>query len=150
MTTVHPAPTEDYWQDASWETHWKRCFTHGFAPQWSNEQLQQLLGALETDDTRLIQGRTCDWRLELGDPRAIGCCGVSFVGLSGGLSFIDDLQSYFSRTCNAADEALGQKARCRFFLNWFDSTPRSRMRVELAAVIREVLEEREGGMRNAP
>ena len=44
--------------------------------------------------------------------------------------------------CFAIDQRLGEPAGCRWFLNWFDETPRDEMRRLLLAEVARALTER--------
>lgn len=125
----------------SWRTVWR----NGFAPLLTTCQLEVLLKGLLTDDIRLTQGSTTtppplmcvlDWPVE-------GACVIGYAGWQGsGLSKVGDVELYFADLCFRADQALGEPAACRHFLNWFDDTPRDDMRRELAFEIRRELERR--------
>jgi hypothetical protein len=52
------------------------------------------------------------------------------------------VEEYFARLCFEADQRLGEPAVCRWFLNWFDDTPRDVMRRELLAEVERALAER--------
>ena len=49
---------------------------------------------------------------------------------------------FFARMCFEVDQRLGEPAGCRWFLNWFDETPRDEMRRELLAEVNVALAER--------
>jgi len=125
---------------------WRNVWRDGFAPVLSTAGLLALRDALRTDDRRLAQGATTtppplmcvhDWPVE-------AACAVGFCGWQGDdLPSVGEVEEYFARCCFEADKRLGESAACRWFLNWFDDTPRSDMRrlllaeVELALVNRE-------------
>jgi hypothetical protein len=121
---------------------WRHVWREGFAPQISTDGLTALLKALEADDPRLQQGSTTtpaplmcvqDWPVEAA------CC-LGFCGWQGdGLTTVGEVEEYFARLCFQADQALGEPAACRWFLNWFDDTPRAEMRRELAHEVTLVL-----------
>lgn len=50
---------------------------------------------------------------------------------------------YFARICFDVDRALGEPAGCRYFLNFFDETPRDQMRRELLPEVWRELEKRQ-------
>lgn len=52
---------------------------------------------------------------------------------------VGDCEEEFAQMCFKADELLGEPAACRWFLNWFDDTPREQMLKELGAECRNVL-----------
>jgi hypothetical protein len=54
----------------------------------------------------------------------VGYCGWKTEGLK----TVGAVEDFFARACFAADQRLGEPAVCRWFLNWFDETPREEMR----------------------
>lgn len=114
----------------SWRTVWRE----GFAPILSDKALAELADALRCDDKRLLQGQTTappplmcvhDWENE-------GGCMLGYAGWKGeGLTTVGEVEQFFARKCHEADVRLGEAAGCRWFLNWFDDTPRGEMRAEL-------------------
>ena len=72
-----------------------------------------------------------------------GTCAISLCGWQGdGLRSVGQIEDYFHRICDAADAVFHEPAACRYFLNWFDETPRAAMRRELLAEVRLALRER--------
>ena len=124
---------------------WRFVWREGFVPVLSTPGLQALRQALLTDDHRLTQGSTTtppplmcvqDWPVE-------GACALGICGwLGDGLETVGQVEEHFARCCFEADQRLGEPAACRWFLNWFDDTPRSRMRHELQAEVERALSER--------
>ena len=124
---------------------WKLVWRKGFAPVLSNKGLSALRDALRNDDLRLVQGSTTtpppllcvhDWPVEACD--ALGYCGWQGEGLV----TVGEVEEFFARACYEADERLGEPAACRWFLNWYDDTPRYEMRAELLAEVERTLCER--------
>lgn len=121
---------------------WRLVWRDGFAKVLSTAGLRALLTALESDDPRLTQGSSTtppplmcaqDWPVEAAD--AIG-----FAGWQGdGLTTVGGVGEHFAVACFQADQLLGDPAACRFFLSWFDNTPRPEMRRELAHEVKLVL-----------
>lgn len=115
---------------------WAMVWRQGFLPSLNHAHLAALLVALETDSVQLTQGSTTippllmavqDWPVEAAD--ALG-----FMGWKGsGLDTIGEVGEFFARLCFEADQRFGEAAACRWFLSWFDDTPRDEMRRELAA-----------------
>lgn len=113
----------------SWKTVWRDGFSHCF----TREQLQALTTGLRSDDKQLLQGATTcppplmcvqDWP----------CAGADFIGYCGwktGLTTVGEVEEFFAKCCYDADQRLGEPAACRILLNWYDDTPRDRMRAEL-------------------
>lgn len=124
---------------------WEYVLRKGFAPNLSEKCLTVLLVALKIDDQTLMQGCTTqppplmcvqDWPCE-------GGCGIGYMGWKGeDLKTVGDIEEFFANMCYQADLLLGEPAACRWFLNWFDDTPRDRMRAELIPVLESILKER--------
>ena len=117
---------------------WRLVWRDGFAKTLSTAGLVALRDALRSDDPRVIQGATTqppplmcvqDWPCE-------ACCALSFAGWQGdGLTTVGEVEEHFAKQCFEADQKLGEPAACRWFLNWFDDTPRDEMRRELLAEV---------------
>lgn len=124
---------------------WQQVWRDGFAPCLSTPGLKKLATALKADDVRLTQGSTTtppplqcvrDWPVE-------GCCALGFSAWQGdGLRTVGEVEEYFAKCCYEADRALGEPAACRWFLSWFDETPRDRMRAELLKEVELCLADR--------
>jgi hypothetical protein len=124
---------------------WRKVWREGFAPVLSTAGLQALRKALTADDTRLIQGSTSsppplmcvqDWPVE-------AACALGFCAWQGeGLETVAEVEEFFARSCYEADQRLGEPAACRYFLNWFDDTPRPQMRKLLLEEVNQTLAER--------
>ena len=130
---------------------WRIVWRDGFGPVLSTAGLVALRDALKGDDHRLVQGATTtppplmcvqDWPVEAAC--ALGLCGW----LGEGLSTVGEVEEFFARMCFEADERLGEPAACRWFLNWYDDTPRHHMRRELLAEVEMCLADHE--LRTAP
>jgi hypothetical protein len=127
---------------------WRKVWREGLAPLLSVAGLEALRAALVRDDPRLQQGATTtppplqcvqDWPVE-------GACAVGFCGWQGeGLETVGEVEEFFARTCFEIDQRLGEPAGCRWFLNWFDETPRDEMRRQLLAEVNRSLAQRQGG-----
>lgn len=124
---------------------WRIVWRGGFAPTFSTVGLEALRDALRTDDRRLTQGSTTtppplmcvqDWPCEAAD--AIGMVGW----LGDELVSVGQVEEFFARACFDADQRLGEPAACRWFLNWFDDTPRDQMRADLLVEVELVLSDR--------
>ena len=126
---------------------WRMVWREGFAPVLSNAGLESLWQALRNDDPRLVQGATtapppllsvCDWDCE-------GTCAIGFCGWKGeGLGTVGEVEEFFARICFEVDKRLGEPAGCRWFLNWFDDTPREEMRDELLTEVERAIRQRFG------
>ena len=124
---------------------WRKVWREGLAPQISTAGLDALRRALLDDDPRLLQGATTsppplqcveDWPVE-------GACGLGYCGWQGdGLETVAEVEEFFARACFEADQRLGEPAGVRWFLNWFDETPREEMRRQLLAEVNRTLAHR--------
>jgi hypothetical protein len=124
---------------------WRKVWREGVAPLLSTSGLEALQAALKNDDTRLLQGSTTtppplqcvqDWPVE-------AACALGFCGWQGdGLETVAEVEEFFARTCFEIDQRLGEPAACRWFLNWFDETPREEMREQLLAEVQRALAQR--------
>lgn len=125
----------------SWRTVWRV----GLAPTLSVAGLEALRDALRDDDKRLLQGATTqppplmlvqDWPCE-------GGCAVSLPGwLGDGLETVGEVEEHFARSCFECDQLTGDPGSVRWFLNWYDDTPRPEVRRELLAEVEKALSER--------
>jgi hypothetical protein len=124
---------------------WKLVWREGFVPVLPTTGLLALRAALLSDDPRLTQGSTTtpppllcvqDWDCE-------GACALGLCGWHGeSLATVGEVEEFFARVCFDADHRLGEAAACRWFLNWFDDTPRDQMRRELLVEVDRALEAR--------
>lgn len=131
---------------------WRLVWRDGFVQGLSTAGLATLKSALERDDPRLIQGATTtppplwfvqEWPVE-------AACALGFCGWQGdGLGTVGEVEEHFAKVCFEADTRLGEPAACRWFLNWFDDTPRHEMRRELLAEVELALKGR-GEAANGP
>jgi hypothetical protein len=127
---------------------WQKVWREGLAPLVSTAGLEALRTALVNDDARLLQGATTtppplqcvqDWPVE-------AACALGYCGWQGeGLESVAEVEEYFARLCFEVDQRLGEPAACRWFLNWFDETPRDEMRRLLLAEVQLTLGQRRAG-----
>jgi hypothetical protein len=123
----------------------QKAWREGIAPQLSIAGLVALEGAIDLDNPRLLQGDTVS-PLPL-HPHACrpvqGAWPIAFAGWKGdGLLIVDDLEEFFARVIFRAGERLGDPTGARYFLNWWDDTPRAEARRELLAGVRRELARR--------
>jgi hypothetical protein len=131
---------------------WRKVWREGLADQISTSGLKALRKALLMDDARLLQGATTsppplqcvqDWPVE-------AACGLGYCGWQGeGRETVAEVEEFFARTCFEADQRLGEPAACRWFLNWFDETPREEMRRLLLPEVDRSLAQRLAGQAKA-
>jgi hypothetical protein len=124
---------------------WRNVWRMGVATLLSTESLEALREALTSDDPRLLQGATTtppplqcvqDWPVE-------AACALGYCGWQGdGLETVAEVEEFFARMCFEIDQQMGEPAACRWFLNWFDDTPREEMRHELLLEVQRTLAER--------
>lgn len=129
------------------EHTWQQVWRKGFAPQFNDKALLALRGALERDDKTLLQCATTspppmpcvsDWPVE-------GACGIGWAAWQANdLVTVGEVVRAFAEACCMADVRIGESAVCRYFLNWFDSTPRDVMRPLLIKEINLELDKRKG------
>jgi hypothetical protein len=118
---------------------WRTCWRTGFVPSFTRGQLLALKEALASDDPELIQGATSqppplmcvrDWPVEAAC--AVGFCGWAAVGE---FATVGEVEEFFAKACREADERLGGPAECRWWLNFWDDTPRPEAFRELLAEV---------------
>jgi hypothetical protein len=127
---------------------WRKTWRNGLSQGLSTKGLLALKQALVRDDARLTQGATTtpppmqcvlDWPVE-------GACVLGYCAWQGdGLETVGEVEEFFAKACFEADQRLGEPAAVRYFLNWFDDTPRDEMRRQLLPEVDRVLAERNAG-----
>jgi hypothetical protein len=126
-------------------TAWQFVWRNGFAPILSTPALLALKYALEKDDPALIQGATTDPPPipAIADWPVTAACALAYAGWRGeGLDTLGAVEEFFALACHRADQQLGEPGACRWFLSWYDETPRADMRRLLAEEIDRTLAER--------
>lgn len=120
---------------------WRKVWREGFVPLFNRDAMESLATALRTDDKRLIQGATSsppplmcvqDWPVE-------AACAIGWCMWQGQDANLGEVEEFFARICYEADQIIGEPAACRYYLKWFDDTPRDVMRRELLAEVELVL-----------
>lgn len=112
---------------------WRLVWRDGFVPAAKNlglwDGVVALAAAVEADSKELVQGSTTtppplmcvqDWPVESADA-------VAYVGWKGGKvpsDSVGKVEVHFATLCYEADKLLGEPASCRWFLNFWDDTPR--------------------------
>jgi hypothetical protein len=123
---------------------WREVWRKGFAKVLPLAGLEALADAIRRDDPRLIQGATTtpppvmcveDWPCEQ-------TCGLGWTRFGVTSSTVGEVSEHFSEMCRRADNLIGEPAACRWFLNWFDDTPRATMRAELLPEVELAIAER--------
>jgi hypothetical protein len=122
--------------------NWQKVWREGFAPVLTMNHLKVLAQALEKDDPRLIQGGTTQPPplMEVQDHEVDAACAIGFCGWQGDkLETVGEVEEFFAHCCFAADQKLEEASACRWFLNWFDDTPRPVVREQfLTEVLMEI------------
>jgi len=124
---------------------WRKVWREGMAPQLSTAGLQALARGLIADDERLMQGSTtAPPPLQCMQECAVeGACGVGYCAWQGdGLKTVGEVEEFFARICFETDQHFGEPTACRWFLNWFDDTPRDEMRRLLLPEVQLALAQR--------
>ena len=74
-----------------------------------------------------------DWPVE-------ATCVIGYCSWQGdGLETVAEVEEAFARACFETDQRLGEPAASRWFLNWYDDTPREEMRAQLLAEVNRIL-----------
>ena len=129
---------------------WRKVWREGVAPLLPAAGLEALRQALVTDDVRLLQEATTsppplqcvqDWPVEAAC--VIGFCGWQSDGDHPGT--VAEVEQFFAGICFEIAQRLGEPDAVRWFLNWYDETPREEMRSLLLPEVDLVLEGRSKG-----
>jgi hypothetical protein len=128
--------------------NWRKVWREGFASVLPTAGLKALRKALISDDTNLIQGATTlppplECNLDLPIDAACAVCLAVWKGDDVDDKTIREVEEQFAATCFDVDARVGEAAGCRWFLNWFDDTPRDKMRRVLLAEVDLVLKDRD-------
>lgn len=124
---------------------WRKVWREGLVPQLTQPGLEALRQGLLRDDPLLVQGVTISPPAidVFADAEVEAACALGYCNWKGDdRCVVSDLSGDFERMCTTADETLGEPGICRFFLNWFDETPRSEMRRLLLAEVNLALHQR--------
>ena len=117
-------------------------FKTGFAPVLGPHRLAVLRDACRADDPTLVQGQTTTPPplMAVQDMDCEAACALGYCGWKGGdLRTVGEVEEFFSETCYRADRVLGEVAACRWFLEFWDDTPRLEAFATLARWIDDVL-----------
>ena len=131
---------------AEMKPSWLRVWDDAVAPLLTRRQLEALEQGLASNDPCLLQGATTvppplqyvqDWPVEAAC--ALGYC--FWKGFE--LETVAEVEQAFVALCFEIDQRLGEPAGCRWFLNWFDETPREQLFAEMLPVVRRTLAARQ-------
>jgi hypothetical protein len=137
-------------QLASWQFVWR----NGFSKVLPLKGLENLARSLLRDDPALVQGSTTtpppllcvqDWACEAAD--AIGYAGWKN---DPPLATVGEVEEAFAKACFEADQLLGEPAACRYFLNFWDDTPRNDVRLQFYPEVLSAIRERGGDAASLP
>lgn len=126
---------------------WRMVWREGIAPVLSTAGLESLWQALREDDPRLAQGSTTTPppSLMLADCPCEGTDAIGWCGWRGEhLETVGEVEEFFARVCYQSDQRMNESGSCRWFLNWFDDTPRNEMRAQLLEEVERTLAQRFG------
>ena len=126
---------------------WQKVWRDRIAPQLSAVELRALWYGLKEDDPAILQRVNClPANIMMRNQEfPIGACSITYAGWKGNcLNTVERCEEFFARVCFNCDQAIGEPAGCRHFLNWHDETPREEMRVALLEEVERVLDERRG------
>jgi hypothetical protein len=125
--------------------NWRKVWRDGLVPLVSTAGLEALRRGLVGDDAQLAQGATTtppplqcvqDWPVE-------AACALGYCGWRGEqLQTVKQVEEFFARLCFEVDKRLGEPTAIRWFLDWFDETPRNQMRRQLLAEVCHALARR--------
>lgn len=125
---------------------WKRTLRDGIFPQISTPGLVAVMEALERDFPTLIQHSTTmppPSMIFAGDP----CEGADFIGFTGWQTqedchTVEQVEDYFVRVCLACDDVFNERAAVRYWLTFWDETPRDELRRLVLPEVRDELRRR--------
>jgi hypothetical protein len=126
---------------------WRKVWRDGIAWQLSTDALEVLARALEEDNPQLLQGATTEPPpLQMAEALPVeGACPIGYCGWQVlKLRTVGEIVESFADVCRKADEALGEPAAVRYFLNWWDDNPRHFVRTLLLAELDGELARRSG------
>jgi hypothetical protein len=124
---------------------WRRVWREGIAPNISEKGLRSLQLLLRFDSSRVIQGSVSVPPNLAGmhEMMPVAACAIGICGWQGeGCKSVAQVEGYFHRVCDAADSQFDEPATTRYFLNWFDETPREVMRREMLSEVALALKEK--------
>lgn len=122
---------------------WRKVWQQGLAPQISTKGLIALMEALERDFPTLIQHSTTmppPSEIFAGDP-CEGACPIGYTGWQSqeNCHTVAEVEAYFVRVCLACDDVFNELAAVRYWLNFWDETPREVARAALLPEVRDEL-----------
>lgn len=124
---------------------WRKVWRTGFAPLIRTEGLEALRKALFEDDPRIVQDEIAIPPADNQDLPIQRADAITFCGWQGsGHDTVGAAEEYFALLTFQVDQSIGEPAGCRWFLNWYEDTPREQMRVELLAEVELELTKRLG------
>jgi hypothetical protein len=119
---------------------WQDIFRRGIAPQLSSVGLTALREGLAKNDRRLLHGGTT-MPPPLHACENMPCeeaCPISYTSAFVSktlLKTVGEVEEFFARVCFDCDQALGEPAACRWFLNFWDESEPDEARTLLLAEV---------------
>ena len=125
---------------------WRKTWRDGFAVVLPIQGLVGLLAALEKDDQRLLTGATC-WPPPLQSCQndfTEKACGIAWAAAYGAPDSypVGELETLFAKACWDASALLGDGSACRYFLSYWDETPREQLRKQMIPELRLAISNR--------
>lgn len=124
---------------------WRLVWREGIAPNLPLLGLLLAARALAENSVEIVQGATTSPPplLALVDQPAQAADLISFCNWKGWLlQTIGEIEEAFSQVCYDCDYQIGEPAACRWFLNWWDDSDRTVLRVEMDYEIKREIERR--------
>lgn len=117
---------------------WRKVWRDGIADQISVSGLEAVKDGIEKNDQFLLQGSTTSPppHMHLMDKPCTGACLFGYVACKAyGACTVAEVEQHFVNMCHETDRRIGEPDAVRYFLNWFDDTPREEMRRELLSEV---------------
>lgn len=119
---------------------WEKVFREQVAPKLSTLELEKLYEGLLNNDPDLVQNSCFKFGDDCCTP--VGGCGVLYGMVKANpVANSNDLRNRFWVIRNADTSVLGTPIG-NPFIQWFDSTPRGTMRVNLSVVVLDEISKR--------
>lgn len=124
---------------------WREVWREAIVPLLSTNSLVALRWGIMNNDHRLIRGTTV-YPIPVSsnaDETPVSACAIGYCGWQGeGLNTVAEVEEFFARMCIEIDTRMNEPAGCRWWLNWFDSTPKEEVWREMLHEIDLALEGR--------
>jgi len=122
---------------------WQHIWREGIAPVLSVRGLEVLRRALVADDAALGQGVTARNEADNLDAPPEVACPLGYAGWQGeSLATVQDAEDWFAWVCGQIDRRLKDPFSCRWFMQFWDNTPRPEARRQLLIEVERSLARR--------